>query len=61
MVTNPINNSKILNDLFDTGKIKYIFKDLFVNDRYGYKCSMTGSVASHCVADKIKFYEFKRN
>ena len=49
---------KILTNLINTGKAKYLFKDFVVNDRDDYKGSMQAAVASHCAAEQGKYWEY---
>jgi protein-disulfide isomerase len=49
---------KVLTNLINTGKTKYLFKDFVVNDRGEYKGSMQAAVASHCAAEQGKYWEY---
>ena len=49
---------KVVTNLVNTGKIKYLFKDFVVNDRDEYKGSMQAAVASHCAAEQGKYWEY---
>jgi protein-disulfide isomerase len=49
---------KLVTNFIDTGKAKYLFKDLVVNDRDEYKGSMQAAVASHCAAEQGKYWEY---
>src|SRR5918995_3561282 len=49
---------KIVTNLINSGKAKYLFKDFVVNDRDEYKGSMQAAVASHCAADQEKYWEY---
>jgi protein-disulfide isomerase len=49
---------KIVTNLINTGKAKYLFKDFVVNDRDEYKGSMQAAVASHCAAEQGKYWEY---
>ena len=49
---------KIVTNFINTGKAKYLFKDLVVNDRDEYKGSMQAAVASHCAAEQGKYWEY---
>jgi protein-disulfide isomerase len=49
---------KVMTNLINTGKVKYIFKDFVVNDRGEYKGSMQAAVASHCAAEQGKYWEY---
>ena len=49
---------KLVTNFIDTGKAKYLFKDLVVNDRDEYKGSMQAAVASHCAAEEGKYWEY---
>jgi protein-disulfide isomerase len=51
---------KVVNNLVNTGKIKYLFKDFVVNDRGEYKGSMQAAVASHCAAEQGKYWEYQK-
>ncbi|HKO41304.1 MAG TPA: thioredoxin domain-containing protein [Nitrososphaeraceae archaeon] len=49
---------KLVTNFINTGKAKYLFKDLVVNDRDEYKGSMQAAVASHCAAEQGKYWEY---
>ena len=49
---------KIVTNLINTGKAKYLFKDFVVNDRDEYKGSMQSAVASHCAGEQGKYWEY---
>ena len=49
---------KIVTNLINSGKVKYLFKDFVVNDRDEYKGSMQAAVASHCAAEQGKYWEY---
>jgi protein-disulfide isomerase len=49
---------KVVTNLINTGKTKYLFKDFVVNDRGEYKGSMQAAVASHCAAEQGKYWEY---
>ncbi len=49
---------KVVTNFINTGKAKYLFKDLVVNDRDEYKGSMQAAVASHCAAEQDKYWEY---
>src|SRR5215208_997697 len=49
---------KIVTNLINSGKVKYIFKDFVVNDRDEYKGSMQSAVASHCAGEQGKYWEY---
>jgi len=49
---------KIVTNLINTGKAKYLFKDFVVNDRGEYKGSMQAAVASHCAGEQGKYWEY---
>ena len=49
---------KVLTNIIDTGKAKFLFKDFVVNDRGEYKGSMQAAVASHCAAEQGKYWEY---
>jgi protein-disulfide isomerase len=51
---------KIVTNLINTGKAKYLFKDFVVNDRDEYKGSMQAAVASHCAAEQGKYWEYSK-
>ena len=51
---------KVVTNFLNTGKAKYLFKDLVVNDRGEYKGSMQAAVASHCAAEQGKYWEFSK-
>ena len=52
---------KVLTNLINTGKTKYLFKDFVVNDRGEYKGSMQAAVASHCAAEQGKYWEYLKD
>ena len=49
---------KVVTNLINTGKAKFLFKDFVVNDRDEYKGSMQAAVASHCAAEQDKYWEY---
>jgi protein-disulfide isomerase len=49
---------KVVTNFINTGKAKYLFKDLVVNDRGEYKGSMQAAVASHCAAEQGKYWDY---
>lgn len=49
---------KVVTNIIDTGKAKFLFKDFVVNDRGEYKGSMLAAVASHCAAEQGKYWEY---
>ena len=49
---------KVVTNFLNTGKAKYLFKDLVVNDRGEYKGSMQAAVATHCAAEQGKYWEY---
>jgi protein-disulfide isomerase len=49
---------KIVTNLINTGKAKFLFKDFVVNDRDEYKGSMQAAIASHCAAEQGKYWEY---
>src|SRR5215211_6778261 len=49
---------KVVTDIINTGKAKFLFKDFVVNDRGEYKGSMQAAVASHCAAEQGKYWEY---
>ena len=51
---------KVVTNFLNTGKAKYLFKDLVVNDRGEYKGSMQAAVASHCAAEQGKYWEYSK-
>ena len=51
---------KVVTNFLNTGKAKYLFKDLVVNDRGEYKGSMQAAVASHCAGEQGKYWEFSK-
>ena len=51
---------KLVTNFLNTGKAKYLFKDLVVNDRSEYKGSMQAAVASHCAAEQGKYWEYSK-
>jgi protein-disulfide isomerase len=50
--------NKVVTNLINTGKVKYLFKDFVVNDRGQYTGSMQAAVASHCAAEQNKYWEY---
>ena len=48
----------IIQNLVDTGKVKFLFKDLIVNDRPNDKASTLAAVASYCAAEQGKYWEY---
>ena len=51
---------KVVTNLVNTGKIKYLFKDFVVNDRGEYKGFMQAAVASHCAGEQGKYWEYQK-
>jgi protein-disulfide isomerase len=51
---------KIVTNLVNTGKAKYLFKDFVVNDRGEYRGSMQAALASHCAAEQNKYWEYQK-
>jgi protein-disulfide isomerase len=51
---------KVVTDIINTGKAKFLFKDFVVNDRGEYKGSMQAAVASHCAAEQGKYWEYQK-
>jgi protein-disulfide isomerase len=49
---------KVVTNLINTGKAKFLFKDFVVNDRDEYKGSMQAAIASHCAAEQGKYWEY---
>ncbi|MDR4512294.1 MAG: DsbA family protein [Nitrososphaeraceae archaeon] len=49
---------KVVTNLINTGKVKYIFKDFVVNDRGEYKGSMQAAIGSHCAAEQGKYWDY---
>src|SRR5215203_6813565 len=49
---------KVVTNIINTGKAKFLFKDFVVNDRGEYKGSMQAAVASHCAAEQGKYWEY---
>jgi protein-disulfide isomerase len=49
---------KVVTNFLNTGKAKYLFKDLVVNDRDEYKGSMQAAIATHCAAEQGKYWEY---
>jgi protein-disulfide isomerase len=48
----------IIQNFVDTGKVKFLFKDLIVNDRPTDKASTLAAVASYCAAEQGKYWEY---
>ena len=51
---------KLVTNFLNTGKAKYLFKDLVVNDRDEYKGFMQAAIASHCAAEQGKYWEYSK-
>ncbi len=51
---------KVVTNFLNSGKAKYLFKDLVVNDRGEYKGSMQAAVATHCAAEQGKYWEYSK-
>ena len=49
---------KVLTNLVDTGKIKFLFKDLVINDLPEDKASSLAAEASYCAADQGKYWDY---
>ena len=49
---------KVVTNIINTGKAKFLFKDFVVNDRGEYKGSMQAAVATHCAAEQGKYWEY---
>ncbi len=48
----------IIQNFVETGKVKFLFKDLIVNDRPNDKASTLAAVASYCAAEQGKYWEY---
>ena len=48
----------IIQNFVDTGKVKFLFKDLIVNHRPNDKASTLAAVASYCAAEQGKYWEY---
>ena len=48
----------IMKNFVDTGKVKFLFKDLIVNDRPNEKASTLAAAASYCAAEQGKYWEY---
>ena len=48
----------IIQNFVDTGKVKFLFKDLIVNDRPNDKASTLAAAASYCAAEQGKYWEY---
>ena len=51
---------KVVTNIINTGKAKFLFKDFVVNDRGEYKGSMQAAVATHCAAEQGKYWEYSK-
>ena len=51
---------KVVTNFLNTGKAKYLFKDLVVNDCGEYKGFMQAAVASQCAAEQGKYWEYSK-
>ena len=48
----------LIQNFVDTGKVKFLFKDLIVNDRPNDKASTLAAAASYCAAEQGKYWEY---
>jgi protein-disulfide isomerase len=48
----------LIQNFVETGKVKFLFKDLIVNDRPTDKASSLAAAASYCAAEQGKFWEY---
>jgi protein-disulfide isomerase len=48
----------IIKNFVNTGKVKFLFKDLIVNDRPNDKASTLAASASYCAAEQGKYWEY---
>ena len=48
----------IMQNFVGTGKVKFLFKDLIVNDRPNDKASTLAAAASYCAAEQGKYWEY---
>jgi protein-disulfide isomerase len=48
----------IMQNFVDTGEVKFLFKDLIVNDLQKDKSSTLAAVASYCAAEQGKYWEY---
>jgi protein-disulfide isomerase len=48
----------LIQNFVETGKVKFLFKDLIVNDRPDDKASTLAAVASYCAAEQGKYWEY---
>jgi protein-disulfide isomerase len=48
----------IIQNFVETGKVKFLFKDLIVNDRPNDKASTLAAAASYCAAEQGKYWEY---
>ena len=49
---------KVLTNLVNTGKIKFLFKDIIINDLPEDKASSLAAEASYCAADQGKYWDY---
>jgi protein-disulfide isomerase len=48
----------IMQNFVETGKVKFLFKDLIVNDRPDDRASTLAAAASYCAAEQGKYWEY---
>ena len=48
----------LIQNFVETGKVKFLFKDLIVNDRPNDKASTLAAAASYCAAEQGKYWEY---
>ena len=51
----------LIQNFVDTGKVKFLFKDLIVNDRPYDNASTLAASASYCAAEQGKYWEYMMN
>jgi protein-disulfide isomerase len=55
---NKETKDSLIQNFVDTGKVKFLFKDLIVNDRPNDKASTLAAAASYCAAEQGKYWEY---
>ena len=48
----------LIQNFVETGKVKFLFKDLIVNDRPNDKASTLAAAASYCAAEQGKYWKY---
>ena len=55
---NKETKDSLIQNFVETGKVKFLFKDLIVNDRPNDKASTLAAAASYCAAEQGKYWEY---